>query len=343
MEETMDTRRLWPHTALLLILLITNTSYGKVLLFTYAFNQPDFIVLQHKTFKKFLKDKYEFIVFNDAVEKQKYQEIKKTCKQLGIRCVRIPQEIHNRPYLNRPIGREWHVCDYQCPSVRNSNVVQYSLDTVGFDHDDIIVLFESDLFPIKKFSFQAFLQGYDVAGFDRSVEDPRLAQKNVPFLWVGLLLLNLNTMPHPTAFNLNCGYVNNIVIDAGGYSNYYLRHNPDLGTRYIDKIYSELFICQECEQRKAYRCTHSTKKLKQAGFDTRTIQLIQDVPIDWGSGVSASNIKRRRNIEFFMDNTFVHFYGGTGYAKYSYLGDKVEQFYADKTKAFFDYIHDITR
>lgn len=328
----------------ILCLIFITPCQAKILLFTYAFNQPEFIILQDKTFKKFLHDEYEFVVFNDATDPEIFKEITQTCKNLGIRCIPIPQKIHARPYLNRSVGREWWVCEYQPPSVRNSNVVQYSLDTLGFEHDDIIVLFESDIFLTQEFSFRSYVEHYDVAGFDRSIECAKLTEKNVHFLWVGLLLLNLKTMPRPKSFNLNCGYVSNIVIDAGGFTNYYLNNNDQLSVLFMDKLYTEQFICKACEEQKAYRCTHNTAELTQAGFNTRTIQLIQEVPIDWGSGFVGTHLKRRRNIEFYMDKVFVHFYGGTGYAKYSYLGDdRIEQFYKDKAKAFFDYIDDITR
>ncbi len=39
---------------------------AKVLLFTFAYNRPELIELQYKTFKKFLLDDYELIVINDA-------------------------------------------------------------------------------------------------------------------------------------------------------------------------------------------------------------------------------------------------------------------------------------
>ncbi len=38
----------------------------KVLIMTYVHSRPDFIELHDKTFKAFLKDDYEYVVFNDA-------------------------------------------------------------------------------------------------------------------------------------------------------------------------------------------------------------------------------------------------------------------------------------
>ena len=55
------------------IFLLANvlTTQTKVLIFTYSYNKPEFIELQYKTFKKFLLDDHELIVFNDAIEKKR--------------------------------------------------------------------------------------------------------------------------------------------------------------------------------------------------------------------------------------------------------------------------------
>jgi len=58
---------------------------AKVLIFTYAYNRPDFVEIQHKTFQKFLEDEYEFVVFNDAVDASIYHQIHAICSRYKIR------------------------------------------------------------------------------------------------------------------------------------------------------------------------------------------------------------------------------------------------------------------
>ena len=94
-----------------------------------TFSKLEAIEIQNKTFKKFLKDEYEFVVFNDARQKDLQSAIKKTCSKLGIRCVNIPQSIHNQPYLYR-LPKE----KLNAPAVRNANVVQYALNNLGFSY-----------------------------------------------------------------------------------------------------------------------------------------------------------------------------------------------------------------
>lgn len=193
----------------------------EILLFTYAYNRPDFIEIQHKTFKKFLKDDYEFIVFNDAKDAQMEQAIQAMCARLAIRCVRIPQSIHNQPYLKRWPGEGFHD-----PAVRNCNVVMYSLNEIGFDHNGIVVLLDSDMFLIREFSIKNYMSGCHIAG----LEQPR---NQVIYLWIGLAFLDMRTMPNHTTIDFNCGRVGNQPVDAGGQTYYYLHNNPDLKVRFF--------------------------------------------------------------------------------------------------------------
>ncbi|HDY88300.1 MAG TPA: hypothetical protein ENH82_09350 [bacterium] len=212
-----------------LSLIVLQGFAADVLLFTYAYNRPDFIEIQYKTFKKFLKDDYEFIVFNDARDRGMEQRINNTCKQFGIRCIRIPQEIHERPYLKR-----WPGESKQAPAVRNCNVVMYSLNEVGFKHDGIVALFDSDLFLVRDFSISEYTKGYDLAGLPQ----PR---PEITYLWIGLAFLDMRSMPNKTTIDFNCGRVGNQPVDAGGHTHYYLKNNPQLRVDFFDKNFMKGF------------------------------------------------------------------------------------------------------
>ncbi len=195
----------------------------EVLIFTYAYNRPDFIEIQYKTFKKFLKDDYEFIVFNDAVDAAMEQNIIAMCTKYGIRCIRIPQSIHAKPYLRR-----WQGENYQDPAVRNSNVVMYSLNEIGFKHDGLVVLLDSDMFLIRNFSIKEYMHTYDLAG----LEQPR---PGVIYLWIGLAFLDMRTMPNRHTIDFNCGLVGSQPVDAGGQTYYYLQNNPTAKVRFFEE------------------------------------------------------------------------------------------------------------
>ncbi len=307
---------------------------AKIIIFTYSYNRPDFIEIQFKTFKKFLKDDYEFIIINDAPEPGMAQDINDICQAYNLKCITVPQEIHDRPYLHRLNRGPYFIIDSQSPCVRNCNVVQYSLDQIGFHHNDIVALFDSDLFLIREFSITDYLKDYDLAGFNRAIEYtyPRNTRD---FLWIGLIFLDIPRMQNKMAFNVNCGVIYGIGADSGGYTNYYLSQGK---VKYLNRIRIDPFICEKCTAEKNYRCYHNTEVLKKNGFAKNDIQLIQNTPIDWGSGSKELGMHQGRNLEFFLNNTFVHYRGASNYAHLSANNINMEQFHRDKTKAFEDYL-----
>jgi len=257
-----------------------------ILIFTFAYNRPDFIEIQYHTLQTFLEDDdYEFIIFNDAQNANMVTNIQNMCTKLGLRCIRIPQEIHSRPYLQR-----WPGENYNHPSVRNVNVVQYSLNTLGFDNDDIVVLLDSDIFLVKPLCIREYLAGYDLGGQQSS-------NGSVTYLWHGLAYLDMRTMPNRRTLNFNCGRVNNRPIDAGGHSYYYIQNNSNAKICWSYSYHTGSFRCSACRPDDFIICTHNTQRLKELQFDDDQIWLFQHI----------------HNVEFCQGTTFLHYRGGTNW------------------------------
>lgn len=75
--------------------LVSHYATGKVLIMTYVHSRPDFIETHAQTFKAFLQDEYEYVVFNDAPNDDMCRQMEHTCRKLGVRCIRVPQHLHN--------------------------------------------------------------------------------------------------------------------------------------------------------------------------------------------------------------------------------------------------------
>ncbi len=264
---------------------------AKVLIFTYSFNRPDFIEIHYKTFKKFLLDDYEFIVFNDAIDTNFCEQIEQICKQYEIRCIRIPQEIHPREYN---------------ASVRNCNVVNYSLDKVGFNHNDIVALFDSDLFLVREFSIKEYMKDYDLAGQWQS-------RDNIEYLWIGLVFLNMATMPNKNTINFGLGRIENSQTDSGGYSYFYLKNNPSVRVKWFDNVvYLTDLTCESCKKNKTPICYHTSSLMKDLNFSTPLAHLAQ--------------LSRNSISEIYLKNTFYHYRAGSNWNWES------EQYHHNKTK-----------
>ena len=99
------------------------------------------------------------------------------------------------------------------------------------------------IFLVKEFSITKYLKGYNLAGFDRSTEYTG-PQREKNFLWIGLIFLNFQSIKQKEAFNVNCGYASNVLVDSGGYTNYYL-HYAQPQVRYFRKnLHTRLYLQQ---------------------------------------------------------------------------------------------------
>jgi hypothetical protein len=251
---------------LAVIFLVNTWLEAKLLIVTHSYNRPDFIEIQEKTFKKFLKDDYKFVVFNDAPGEEMAQSIASTCRGLGLQHIRIPQSIHSKPYLYRLPGE-----DKNHSAVRCANVVQYSLDVLGFDHDGIVVIIDSDMFLIDDFSIEDFLKNYDIAGVPQSRGD-------VHYIWNGLVFFNMNTLPNKRSINFNCGVINGQPLDVGGHTYHYFKQHPEVRLYPIN----------------TFHISHATL----ADFALAKKSVIHLVE------------KHPHNIEFLLGFTFFHYRGG---------------------------------
>jgi len=296
----------------IILLLAIHNVQAKVLVMSYHYNRPDFIEIQHKTFEKFLEDDYEFVVFNDAKTPHLEQAIVHMCKKYNIKCIRINPEIHNHPYLQR-----WPGEGYNSPSVRCSNGVQYSLDTLAFDHQGLAVVMDSDMFLIRPFSIEKYMKNTDLAGVPQGRGN---AHNRIRYVWIGLVFLNMNTLPERRTINFNCGRVDGIPVDAGGCTHHYLKNHPEIKVKNIGILHNQNTLCQECRVSGKYRCTHNNKKLERLGFNKNEIDFLQIGP---------------PNIEFLLNNTFLHYRGGTNWDNQS------ASFHNNKTSILNNFINTI--
>lgn len=282
-----------------------------VLIMTTAYNRPDFIQIQYKTFKKFLHDDYEFIVFNDAPSQSMCDAINKTCNELGLRCIRIPQEIHTYAYLKRCPGETFNNSCVRC-----ANVVQYALNNFGIQYPGIVMLIDSDMFLVKPFNIKNYLNESNIAGVPQS----RINSDNqiVEYIWNGLVFFNMETLPNKNNIDFNCGKVLGVSVDVGGHMYHYLKDNSNVTFKKIIHYWVSIIFCDTCKKNNAEYCTHNTQELFNTyKMNSLTLEFIQ-------TGV--------KNIEFLIDSSFLHYRGGGNWDNQS------ASFHEIKTKQLNQYI-----
>lgn len=272
------------------VLSLTSFLEAKVLLITHACNRPDFIEIQCKTFQKLLLDDYEFVVFNDAPPGPMHDQIVTMCKKWEIQCIPVPQEIHTRPYLPREPNDPLHR-----PNIRHCNCIQYSLDTLGFNHDGIVGIIDSDIFLVRQLNLESYFEEAEIVAAIRG------AGPTIKYLWPGLTFLAMHKLPNKESLTFNCGKIGSEIVDSGGHSYYYLTNNPEVRWRVIDELFSYQLFCPDrfapyTDERASPE--EQLEKFVEFGFNKKEIKFLQQKP---------------HTINFAMDNHFLHYRAGTNY------------------------------
>lgn len=291
--------------SLFFMLVCFNVSYAKNLIITFCYNCPEFIEMQAKTFKRFVLDEYDYVVFSDAPHEQGHALIAQKCAELGVTCVRIPQSIHEHPYY-LPLNMPEIYGNHQVPSnVRHVHCVQYSLNTIGFDCPDTVLLIDSDMFLVRPLHIGEYMKDLDVASFFKGSDNG--AGKTIMYMCPALTFLNMKTLPNSRSMNFNCGWVNECSGDSGGFTHYYLKEHPELRMKSVDSLYSGQMYCSDRffpnENRHNVSVSEQQKieYWKQRGFNEKEITFL---------------LKNPDTIQYFMEGNdcwFFHYRGGSNY------------------------------
>lgn len=290
---------------------------AKVRILSFHYNQADFIEMQYLSLKKFLKDDFELIIFNDAKTKENERWIQDMCDEYGIQCVRYQSQWHlDNPwntYLKMRLEEPstvgywgWNASTTieqlaQHPSVRHSHVIQYALDHYGYDHDDIVVILDGDNFLIKPISIRELLGDNDIVGFnqrpdekaERRVRGEVAVAKGMEMLWVVFIAFNPTKLPDVRELQLNVDVVSghpilpdNTMGDTGASIYKYLFKHPDLKLQ-----------AYPWQSSYTYRAQFTPEELKGMEIGDRLMQFVRDI--------------NPGNVQFFLREHFVHFSAGS--------------------------------
>jgi hypothetical protein len=252
--------------SVLVILSSTFSLHGKILFLTFHYNQPELILLQNQAFKAFIQDDYEMIVFNDAATDEMGQQIQLACEKAGVRCVRYEQQWHETDPLNTRV-RNWlsnpSISFRDLPdipgnmlangSIRHCHIIQYALDNFGYRHDDIVVILDGDLLPIRPISVRALLNNAVIASSYRG---------NFLYFWVTFIAMDMPKLPDKGDLHFSVDVINNVLHDSGAHSYHYLQRHPALPKKIFQALESHIVGNRSAAKLKAkYRLADSECQL----------------------------------------------------------------------------------
>lgn len=264
----------------------------KTYIISTHFNRTDFIYLQYETIKRFFKGEYEFIVANDGKPHGDYSnngdstfkdKINKTCQELGIKCIEVPQHLHTQRNILFPNTEE---VNCQNPSCRHTIGVQYIQNYIVNNYKEGYLLnLDSDMFFINNFDISNIMNKCDfMLHYLHIVDNNKIFGYHA---WAGLFILDIKNLTNLHELYWDCGKICDINVDSGGQSYHYLQKNKD--TLKLEQIQQTI-------------CNGNITDCKKQIIDTKILSLLNEL----------CNLRRDKKAykEFFFNNSIIHLRSG---------------------------------
>lgn len=193
-----------------------------------GFNKPEFVEIQYKLCKKFIKNNFQYFLYDNSKDSETSNKFTEICKKIGANYIKVPE-------------------NNGCSSTRAGYSLDYAIKHNYENNKTPIMVLDSDLFPIKDINIDSFLQKADITGigqartsggieYEKTIcathkgpeEGLNLLGNNYIYYFNNqFLVLNLDNLNSFTKQNLFApGRTNNFTGDCGCFlHNYFLQNN----------------------------------------------------------------------------------------------------------------------
>jgi len=257
---------------------------------TPVVNNPVFIEIQYLTLKKYLKNDFEFIIFNDAKDFPDYtnggditlkNKIIEKCKELNIKCININNN-HHRYNLSG--------------SIRHTEalnlIVQYQLA-----NPDKYLILDSDMFLIDYLDINKY------SNYKSAIVLQKRLNNKINYLWSGLSYFDMEKINNFELLDWSITEYS----DSGGLT--------------------EKWLKTQLNKREELPLTEELRWNKEINYNTKNIYLIKHLwSLTWDVTELPENLKkneklvsfllndpRNKNEKYFCeiyDKIFLHYRGG---------------------------------
>lgn len=210
-------------------------------IYTFVSNRPDFINLQAYSFRKNLKEDWEFTVFNNAKLSgdSYYDEINTQCKASGATVIDIPRD---SALLDKCQGFETSIQIlnpngiYSIANVAHAYALCWAWKNVISKEKGPIAMIDSDVFLIQPIKLTDTLYPHQLC----NISDGRARHGGGPpilYMWPTFVLADMAKLPEPETMNWWCGQIEGVPVDVGGQTHHYLQAHPELDVLNLRKVH----------------------------------------------------------------------------------------------------------
>jgi glycosyltransferase involved in cell wall biosynthesis len=192
----------------------------KISIYSVHFNKPEFLKLQYEQLVKCCTDDFEFIIINNGKDISLINIISSFCKEHSLKEIRTP---HLFEFSTRPFGM----------AQDHTRSLKYAYDNfVSQDDYDYRIVMDSDVFPLRKFSFVEIIDDCDIAGVGLGESNRRYM---VSYMMIYKRSVDLTNVPINTEVNTDMGTWTLSILNK--YKSKWLSNTTGWTQREIDYIF----------------------------------------------------------------------------------------------------------
>lgn len=175
-------------------------------IYSVHYNKPEYISLQKKSFEKWIKFDFEFIVVNNSTEGSIKKRIEEESRNLGLRTI---------DSFNSVSGN---------PSVSHSQSFQYIMKDLS--DGEVAMILDHDIFLFNNLE-TSYFEGYDIVMLSQT-------RGHIEYPWPGCLIFN--KIKRKESISITPVTIEGNPCDTGGSMHYYLKEN-NLNIKRIKETY----------------------------------------------------------------------------------------------------------
>jgi hypothetical protein len=199
---------------------------------------PDLLPLQVASFRKYMREDFEFIVLGSEVlsnNPEKAAEVSKVCRSLSIQTLEVPRdpaieaawqrganpgEFLFHPKTGRFVtGKGGAAFNY---------MLQWAWERVLTKEPGPVCFIHTDVFLMESIKLTDYLREYSLCCVLHREKNTNHPEDKLCFMWEALLLAKCPELPNPETTVWFPSRVEGTWLDTGGPTHYYLKAHPEI-------------------------------------------------------------------------------------------------------------------
>ena len=198
---------------------------NEILVLSIHSSRADYLHYQFRSIKKFFQFNHRIVVLNDTdrlpdncvLVNEVDKVIREECNRLGIEFVKTG------------------LVDKLPAAEQHGQAINLMIREFAFRHDGLVIILDSDMFPLRPFDFYEFMDGFSIAAI-KGFAGGKVKSETVFYCHPCLVMMDVPKLPDKEQVDFSPGVIDGLCADTGAQMYYYFMNHPELPVKWLHLI-----------------------------------------------------------------------------------------------------------